>query len=270
MRKLIFAVALAVVTAVAAFGAAKSQTVTVSAKPGDDLNAKLEELRGKAGAGGGELVLEDGVYVMKSTVAFKASDSNLTVRAKNLGKATLAGGWVFKGADFKKVTDGRLLSRLPKAVREKCVEVAIPAEVYDARVKGFASKPRMPEAMPIFTVDATYQGVSHWPNGRERYYLENTNFVGLAGHEVRDRNGKTSVVSNSVLRLEGLGSRAVRGIRIRLPDGLGLRGGGDAHHGGAGLRRLRRLRQEAVVQLLDARRVLQSPRGDRRARRVGD
>lgn len=202
MRKLIFAVALAVVTAVAAFGAAKSQTVTVSAKPGDDLNAKLEELRGKAGAGGGELVLEDGVYVMKSTVAFKASDSNLTVRAKNLGKATLAGGWVFKGADFKKVTDGRLLSRLPKAVREKCVEVAIPAEVYDARVKGFASKPRMPEAMPIFTVDATYQGVSHWPNGRERYYLENTNFVGLAGHEVRDRNGKTSVVSNSVLRLE--------------------------------------------------------------------
>ena len=45
MRKLIFAVALAVVTAVAAFGAAKNQMVTVSAKPGDDLNAKLEELR---------------------------------------------------------------------------------------------------------------------------------------------------------------------------------------------------------------------------------
>ena len=128
MRKLIFAVALAVVTAVAAFGAAKNQMVTVSAKPGDDLNAKLEELRGKAGAGGGELVLEDGVYVMKSTVAFKASDSNLTVRAKNLGKATLAGGWVFKGADFKEASGISVGLRAPASGVKRCEHGARSAE----------------------------------------------------------------------------------------------------------------------------------------------
>lgn len=199
MKKLMFAVAMGIAAAITA----ECRAVTVGAKPGDDLNAKLKELRGKAGAGGGELVLEDGVYEFTKTLTISKADSNLTVRAKNPGKAVVMGGWRFRGSDMKPVADARLLKRLPEAVRGKCVAIDIPANVYSNHFSNWRAKEwRIETEYPILTVDTAYQVPAHWPNGRERWWWTEKNFVGEVPYTSRNRKGGDETVKHQLMAVE--------------------------------------------------------------------
>ena len=155
----------------------------VMVKPGDDIGAALARLRETRKPGEkAELVLEDGVYALTKTVALGKDDGGIAIRAKNPGKAMVAGGWVFKGSDMKPAASsmiGALFSetdlekRLKKEVRGKCLAIDIPEDIYSNRFAGISRlfHGRIQERLPILAIDGVYQPISHWPNGRERWWL---------------------------------------------------------------------------------------------------
>ena len=168
---------------------------SVSVAPGDDIGAAVERLRAERKAGErAELVLEDGVYPLLKTISLGKDDGDLTIRAKNPGKATIVGGWVFKGSDMEPVesswigslfTDTRLEKRLQKQVRGKCLAIDIPGNIYSNHFAGLSRLfyGGIQKSQPILTVDGRYQPVSHWPNGRERWWLSKEQLCGTVERE---------------------------------------------------------------------------------------
>lgn len=169
---------------------------SVSIKPGDDLREAVNRLRAERKPGeGAELVLGDGVYVVTNTIRLGKDDSGMTIRAENPGKATIAGGWVFKGSDMEPVesswigslfTDTRLEKRLQRQVRGKCLAIDIPEDIFAKRFAGLSRlfHGGIERRMPLFTVDGAYQPISHWPNGRTRWWLRQEYLCGTVEREV--------------------------------------------------------------------------------------
>ena len=188
------AVLSAVALTVAAFVSAAPLSVTV--EPGGDLATALARLRAERKPGApAELVLADGVHALTNTVRLGKDDGGLTIRAEHPGKAMVAGGWIFKGSDMKPITsswigslftDTRLEKRLQKQVRGKCLAIDIPEGIYRRRFAGFSRlfHGGIERRMPLFTVDGVYQPISHWPNGRERWWLRQEYLCGTVEREV--------------------------------------------------------------------------------------
>ena len=73
----------------------------------------------------GEVVFEDGVYLLSEPVRLDARDgSNVTWRAANRGKAVFSGA--LTPAGWKKVDDPAILELLPEAARAHVVMADIP------------------------------------------------------------------------------------------------------------------------------------------------
>ena len=173
-----------------ALQAMAADAVTVTVKPSDDLAKALAELCAKRPAGARvELVLEDGVYEFAKT--FALTNDDVTVRAKNRGKAIVVGGWHFRGADMKKLTDARVLGRVPVASRDKVVAIDVPPEAW---TNGFANLRKAGNKLnrmtPILTVDAEYQRPARWPNEPERFWITSSNAFFVGVHEKLNRQGK--------------------------------------------------------------------------------
>ena len=168
----------------------------VVVKPGDDIGAALAKLReGRKPGERCELVLADGVHRVMKTIKLGKDDGGIVIRSKNPGKATVAGGWIFKGSDMKPAASswvGSLFSetdlerRIQKEVRGKCLAIDIPAEVYSNRFAGLSRlfHGGIQKRIPILTVDGEYQPISHWPNGRERWWLTKEALCGTVEREV--------------------------------------------------------------------------------------
>jgi len=197
-----------VVAALLALGGNAIADASVSVRPGDDLAQALEEVCAQRAAGQrAELILEDGVYQFKKTLEVKTDD--VTIAAKNPGKAIVVGGWSFSGSDFRPITDANLLKRLPEASRAKCVAIDIPEGVFTNRFVGLARKGKaISEQTPILTVDGEYQRPSRWPNEPVRFWVSKTNMfmVGVypkcdrSGKSVKDKAGNQVFYTNSVVR----------------------------------------------------------------------
>ena len=185
----------------------------VVVKPGDDLGAALAKLReGRKPGERCELVLADGVHRLMKTIKLGKDDGGIVIRSKNPGKATVAGGWIFKGSDMKPAASswvGSLFSetdlerRIPKEVRGKCLAIDIPADVYSNRFDRLSRlfHGGIQQRLPILTVDGTYQPMSHWPNGRERWWLTKEALCGTVEREVVIHE-KPRKVQNPYFRVE--------------------------------------------------------------------
>ena len=163
-----------------------AMAASISVAPGDDIGSAVERLRAERKPGErAELVLEDGVYPLLKTIFLGKDDGDLTIRAKNPGKATIVGGWLFKGSDMKRVSGGHLKSRLSKDVRKKCFMIDIPDGIYSNHFAGLSRLfyGGIQKSQPILTVDGRYQPVSHWPNGRERWWLSKEQLCGTVERE---------------------------------------------------------------------------------------
>lgn len=166
-------------------GLAGVRSITV--KPGDDIDAAIASLReGRKAGEKADVVLADGVYTLSATIALGADDSGVTIRAEHPGKATIAGGWVFKCSEMKRVKDKQLLKRLPKDVAKKCVSIDIPDGIYSNRFVGLSKlfHGGIQQRLPILTIDGDYQPMSHWPNGRERWWLRKEYLCGTVDRKV--------------------------------------------------------------------------------------
>ena len=168
----------------------------VVVKPGDDIGAALAKLReGRKPGERCELVLADGVHRVMKTIKLGKDDGGIVIRSKNPGKATVAGGWIFKGSDMKPAASswvGSLFSetdlerRIQKEVRGKCLAIDIPEDIYTNRFAGLSRlfHGGIQKRIPILTVDGEYQPISHWPNGRERWWLTKEALCGTVEREV--------------------------------------------------------------------------------------
>ena len=182
-------------------------------KPGEDIAQALERVRAGRKAGEtAEIVLADGVHRLTKTVKLGKDDSGIVIRSKNPGKATVAGGWIFRGSDMKPAasswigsmfSETELEKRLKKEVRGKCLAIDIPAEVYSNRFAGLSRlfHGGIQQRLPILTVDGTYQPISHWPNGRERWWLTKEALCGTVEREVVIHE-KPRKVQNPYFRVE--------------------------------------------------------------------
>lgn len=92
-----------------------------------------ETLAVKAKAGD-EIVLADGTYTITNAVTVKAA-TNLTIRAKNPGKAVIAGSIDWRGADFAPLADKAILTRLRPEVRGKVLARKLSSEEAKAFVR---------------------------------------------------------------------------------------------------------------------------------------
>ncbi len=177
---------------------------SISVSPGDDIGAALERLRAERKPGEySELVLKDGVYPLLKTIPLGKDDDGVIILAEHPGKAMIVGGWVFKGSDMKRVKDKQLRKRLPREVVKKCVAIDIPDGIYSNRFAGLSKlfHGGIQQRQPILTVDGAYQPLSHWPNGRERWWLRKEYLDGTV-----DRNvvihGKPTDVKNPYFKVE--------------------------------------------------------------------
>ena len=177
---------------------------SISISPGDDIGAALERLRAERKPGEySELVLKDGVYPLLKTISLGKDDDGVAIRAEHPGKAMIVGGWVFTGSDMKRVKDKQLRKRLPKEVVKKCVAIDIPDGIYSNRFAGLSKlfHGGIQQRQPILTVDGAYQPLSHWPNGRERWWLRKEYLDGTVDRKVVI-HGKPTDVKNPYFKVE--------------------------------------------------------------------
>ena len=170
-------------------GGVRTDSITV--RPGESILRARDFLRASRTPGGrAEIVLEDGVHMLTNCVELLEADSNLTVRAKNTGKAFVVGGFSFRGEQMRKSASrpGLLEISVPEWARAAFADKG--AFGGDWRVfrggrpqcptgKGFG--PGRPPAYPIFTVDTAAMVPGRWPKNGKFFYTFSTNIVQKAG-----------------------------------------------------------------------------------------
>ena len=165
----------------------KAGVNTVTVKPGESILKARDFLRANRTPGKrAEIVLEDGVHMLTNCVELLGFDRDLTIRAKNAGRAYVAGGWNFRGREMRK-----------SAVRPGLLEIDVPAwaraafaekGVFGGATHMFgAGRPPCPTgkkyerwrppSQPIFTVDAAAMVPGRWPKDGRYFYSFATNIV---------------------------------------------------------------------------------------------
>ena len=152
-----------------------------------ELKSLLERLpKERASGKRAEITLSDGVYECAEELLLGGRNSDITVKAKNPGKAILVGGSALKGADFKPYKDKLLVWKAPDAVKAKLANF----------LEGNGD---ITLRQPQLVIDGRTMTVAVWPNAPKRFWCNNTNLVGIAVHERKDNNGKVvSVTTNRV------------------------------------------------------------------------
>lgn len=187
--------------------AARRKTVTVEISSGGDIAKAVAEVVAKRASGDrGEIVLGDGAYEIDETIELGEKESFVTIRAKNRGKATIVGGKAFRGADFKPVVDEAILNRLPAVSRGKVLQLFLSSELRAQFEAGHHTGNGLwtyrdwnsyrPQAhpgrfeyptFPCLTIDRKRQELARWPNGREWFWVRETNLVFHAKSDVNTR-----------------------------------------------------------------------------------
>ena len=165
---------------------------TVTVKPGESIVKARDFLRANRTPGKrAEIVLEDGVHMLTNCVELLGFDRDLTIRAKNAGRAHVVGGWNFRGKEMRPALDrpGLLEIAVPEAERTYFTRGSFggPTHAFGGpydKVLARALRPdpskrdkKTPPTFPILTVDTAAMVPGRWPQGGKYLYIGASNIV---------------------------------------------------------------------------------------------